>query len=66
MDPENEFTHVIGSPSMLEAASDEDLEIVLATEDDLEDDCPMCLMLRDKIRAGEKVGVLKLRPRAML
>lgn len=50
------------SPSeMANVKSETELEIVTATEDDLEDDCPLCQMLRQRIRNGEQIDVVKLK-----
>lgn len=35
-------------------------ETVIATEDDFEDDCPLCEMMRERVRAGEEIEITRV------
>jgi Zn finger protein HypA/HybF involved in hydrogenase expression len=37
------------------------VERAIATEDDLVDDCPICTEMRDRIRNGEEIEIVKVR-----
>ena len=43
-----------------EAGAEPQFETVIATEDDFEDDCPICEMMRARVRAGEQIEITKV------
>lgn len=38
-----------------------EFETVVATEDDFEDDCPICEMMRKRVRKGERIELKRLK-----
>ncbi len=38
-----------------------EIEFAIATEDDFEDDCPLCMELRERVRKGEEIEIVKVR-----
>lgn len=55
--------HVVmdGAPDPLNPFAEPELETVIATEDDFEDDCPLCEMMRDRVRSGEQIEITKVK-----
>ncbi|MBI5310431.1 MAG: hypothetical protein HZB14_05325 [Actinobacteria bacterium] len=55
--------HVVvqGMPDPLDPFAEPEYEMVVATEDDFEDDCPLCQMMRDRIRNGERIEIMKVK-----
>lgn len=55
--------HVVveGMPDPLNPFAEPDFETVIATEDDFEDDCPLCEMMRERVRAGERIEIMKVK-----
>lgn len=54
--------HVVvqGAPSPLNPFAEPSFDTVIATEEDFEDDCPLCESMRARVRAGERIEILKV------
>lgn len=56
-----EHVMVEGVPDPLNPFAEPDFETVIASEDDFEDDCPLCEMMRERVRAGEQIEIAKIK-----
>ncbi len=50
-----------GFGDVFASGSEPEFEVVVATEDDFEDDCPICQMMRKRVRNGERIEITKLK-----
>lgn len=44
-----------------ELDTDPEIEMAIATEDDFEDDCPLCESMRERVRNGERIEIIKMK-----
>lgn len=55
--------HIVveGCPDPLNPFDEPQFETTIATEDDFEDDCPLCEMMRERVRSGEEIEIMKVK-----